>query len=310
MAKVEISVVIPVYNEQDNLPTLFSRLIPSLDALKRKYEIIFTNDGSSDRSGLLLREFVKKNKGKVRVIDFNGNFGQHMAIIAAFERVQGDIVVTLDADLQNPPEEIHKLIEKIDQGFDSVGGYRAQRNDTFFRKTASKIINKIRSCITDIEMKDQGCMLRAYKRHIVDEIVRCGETATFIPALAYKLSQNPEEVEVLHEVRAFGESKYSLYKLIRLNFDLMTGFSLLPLQIFTLFGMGVSFLSAILFFFLLLRRLFVGPEAEGMFTLFSVLFLLMGIAIAGIGIVGEYVGRTYQAVAKRPRYLIREIVES
>ncbi len=181
----------------------------------------------------------------MRVIDFNGNFGQHMAIMAAFERVRGDVVVTLDADLQNPPEEIPKLLAAIEAGHDVVGGYRKNRQDTFFRKYASKIINGIRAKITNIRMRDQGCMLRAYRKNIIESIVASGETSTFIPALAYSFAANPTEVEVEHAARAAGESKYRLYDLIRLNFDLMTGFSVVPLQVFTLFGMVVSILSTL-----------------------------------------------------------------
>ncbi len=309
--KPYISVVIPVYNEEDNLELLFSRLLPALDALKKPFEIIFTNDGSRDHSLELLRSFHAKRPENVRVIDFNGNYGQHMAIIAAFERVRGEIVVTLDADLQNPPEEIGKLIAKVEEGFDAVGGYRKDRQDSFGRKFASKLINKFREFSTNIRMRDQGCMLRAYRRHIVDAIVRCGERSTFIPALAYKFAANPGEVEVEHCARAHGESKYSYYKLIRLNFDLVTGFTLLPLQLFTLFGFFVSGLSFLLVLILLYRRFFIFKvgEAEGVFTLFAVLFFLVSVAIIGIGLIGEYVGRAYQAVQQRPRYILRELIE-
>jgi len=245
----------------------------------------------------------------VRVIDFNGNFGQHMAIMAAFERVRGDVVVTLDADLQNPPEEIPKLLAAIEAGHDSVGGFRKNRHDTFFRKYASRIINGIRAKITRIRMRDQGCMLRAYRRNIIEAIVASGETSTFIPALAYSYSANPAEVEVEHAARAAGESKYRLYDLVRLNFDLMTGFSVVPLQVFTLFGIVVSLLSLFFVAFLLVRRLVVGPEAEGVFTLFAVLYFLVGVGIMGLGIIGEYIGRIYKEVRRRPRFVVRAVFE-
>ncbi len=309
MNKPYISVVIPVYNEQENLSALFSRLTAVMDGIAKPFEIIFTNDGSHDRSGAMLKEFHESHPDEVRVIDFNGNFGQHMAIMAAFERCRGDVVVTLDADLQNPPEEIPKLLAAIEAGHDVVGGYRKNRHDTFFRKYASKMINGIRANITNIRMKDQGCMLRAYRKDIIESIVASEETSTFIPALAYSYAANPAEVEVDHAARAAGESKYRLYDLIRLNFDLMTGFSVVPLQVFTLFGMLVSAMSTLFVIYLFIRRLMIGPEAEGVFTLFAILYLLVGIGIMGLGIIGEYIGRIYKEVRRRPRFIIRKIYE-
>ncbi|HWA85386.1 MAG TPA: glycosyltransferase, partial [Opitutus sp.] len=220
----QLSVVIPVYNEELNLPTLFARLYPVLDGLGRSYEVIFTNDGSADRSLQLLKAQHAARPDVTRVIDFNANYGQHMAVMAAFERVRGEIVVSLDADLQNPPEEIPKLIEKIDAGHDYVGGYRLNRQDSFFRKYASRLINFVRRRTTNIEMTDQGCMLRAYRRPVIEAIVQSGAINTFIPALAYSFAGNPAEVGVKHEERHAGVSNYSLYQLIRLNFDLITGF--------------------------------------------------------------------------------------
>lgn len=304
-----LSVVIPVYNEEENLPALSKRLTQSLDVLGKSYEIIFTNDGSKDKSLDILRDFHKTHPDKIRVVDFHGNFGQHMAIIAAFEISRGNVIVTLDADLQNPPEEIGKLIAKMDEGYDCVGSYRDSRKDTFFRTYVSKLVNLVREQITDIHMRDQGCMLRAYSRMIVDQIISSEERSTFIPALAYKFAVKPTEVEVRHDARAAGESKYNLYKLIRLNFDLITGFSLVPLQLFTMLGMVVSFLSGILVVYMVGRRLLIGPEVEGVFTLFAILFFLISVVIMGIGLVGEYLGRIFQALSHRPRFVIREIIE-
>ncbi len=309
MVKPYVSVVIPVYNEQENLDALFARLMKTMDKLGKPFEVLFTNDGSHDQSGAMLNDFHQRRPKEVRVIDFNGNFGQHMAIMAAFERVRGEVIVTLDADLQNPPEEIPKLLAAIEAGHDVVGGYRKNRRDTFFRKYASKMINSIRARITNIRMKDQGCMLRAYRKNIVESIVASGETSTFIPALAYSFAANPAEVEVEHAARTAGESKYRLYDLIRLNFDLMTGFSVVPLQVFTLFGIVVSVFSLLFVIFLFIRRIIVGPEAEGLFTLFAILYFLVGIGIMGLGIIGEYIGRIYKEVRRRPRFVIRKVYE-
>lgn len=300
-----ISVVVPVYNEEANLPDLFRRLKASMEAIGRPWEVIFTNDGSSDSSGSILESFYREHGDIVRVIDFNGNFGQHMAIIAAMQRAKGDVVVTIDADLQNPPEEIAKLIAKIDAGSDAVGGYRKEREDTFCRRWASKIVNFAREKMTDIRMLDQGCMLRAYTRPVVDAIIGSDERSTFIPALAYRFASNPTDVEVEHCARQAGESKYSYYKLIRLNFDLVTGFTLMPLQMFTIFGFLSAFASFFLVIYLLFKR-FVLNEGTFFYAPFAVTFFLISILMIGVGLIGEYVGRIYQIVQARPKYVVKK----
>ena len=305
----KLSVVIPVYNEEPGLAELFSRLYPALDKLDCAYEIIFVNDGSVDRSAALLREQFQARPDVTRVVLFNGNYGQHMAIMAGFERCRGERIVTLDADLQNPPEEIGKLMAEMDKGFDYVGSIRSKRQDSAWRRWASKAMNQTRERLTHIKMTDQGCMLRAYSRDIIDAINQSREVSTYIPALAYSFSHNPTEIEVEHEERSAGESKYSLYKLIRLNFDLVTGFSTLPLQVFSLIGIAISLLSIAFVIYLGIRRIIVGPEAEGLFTLFGVAFFLIGVTLFGIGLLGEYVGRIYQQVRERPRYLIQAVLE-
>ena len=310
MATPQISIVIPVYNEEDGLTSLFQRLYASLDALKRSYEIIFINDGSRDRSAAMLREQYERRPDVTRVILFNGNFGQHMAIMAGFAKCRGDTIVTLDADLQNPPEEIGNLLAKIDAGHDYVGTIRVMRHDTAWRKIASRMMNRVRERFTKVRMTDQGCMLRAYSRDIIRAINECSEVNTYIPALAYTFARNPVEIEVAHADRAAGQSKYSLYSLIRLNFDLITGFSLAPLQLFSIFGIVVSLLSGIFFVYLVIRRFVIGPEAEGLFTLFAIVFMLIGILLFGVGLLGEYVGRVYMQVRDRPRYLIQAVLEN
>ncbi len=305
-----VSVIIPVYNEEAGLQSLFDRLYPALDALSVRYEIVFINDGSRDRSPAILRQQFERRPDVTRVILLNGNYGQHMAIMAGFEQARGDRIVTLDADLQNPPEEIGKLLAAMDAGHDYVGTIRQNRRDSAWRRWASRLMNRLRERITRIHMTDQGCMLRAYDRNIVQAIVACREVNTFIPALAYTFSARPTEVEVRHEERAAGESKYSLYSLVRLNFDLVTGFSVMPLQLFSLLGMLLSLLSALFVGYLLLRRLILGPEAEGVFTLFAITFFLIGILLFGIGLLGEYVGRIYQQVRERPRFLVEAILEA
>ncbi|MGB0128293.1 MAG: glycosyltransferase [Rhodocyclaceae bacterium] len=310
MSQPEVSVIIPVYNEETSLPLLFDRLYPALDGLGTSYEILFVNDGSRDRSAAVLREQFSRRPEATRVVLFGANFGQHMAILAGFELCRGDIVVTMDADLQNPPEEIANLVAKMREGYDYVGTIRRLRQDTAFRRYASRLMNEVRERTTRIRITDQGCMLRAYSRSVIDAINSCHEVSTYVPALAYSFAQRPTEIEVAHEERAAGTSKYSLYKLMRLNFDLLTGFSEVPLQLVSMAGMVLSALSALFVVFLALRRIFFGPEAEGLFTLFGIAFFMLGILLFAVGLLGEYVGRIYQQVRHRPRYLIQAVLES
>lgn len=305
-----LSVVIPVYNEEAVLEILYKRLFDALDKLNKTYEVIFINDGSKDQSAQMLEEFHTRRPTQIRVIQFNGNFGQHMAIMAGFEKVRGELVITMDADLQNPPEEIHKIVAAFEEGHDVVNAHRLARKDRQWRKAVSKGHNWLRGkMIPGIEMKDEGCMLRGYSRRIVDLMAKTGESSTFIPALALTYATNPAEVGVAHEERAAGESGYGFYKLIRYNFDLITNFSLVPLQAITMVGIFVSIFSFLFFIFLMVRRFTYGPDAEGVFTLFAILFFLVGIMMLSIGIIGEYIGRIYQEISKRPRFVIDRVVE-
>ena len=306
-----LSVVIPVYNEEAVLPALFARLYPALDKLGVAYEVIFVNDGSEDRSAAMLREQFQRRPEVTRVVLFNGNFGQHMAILAGFEKVRGARVVTLDADLQNPPEEIGKLLAKMDEGHDYVGSIRKMRQDAAWRRWASKAMNRLRERITHIRMTDQGCMLRAYDRPIIDAIRASREVSTYIPALAYSFASRPAEVQVEHDERQAGESKYSLYKLIRLNFDIVTGFSVMPLQLFSLFGIFVSVVSVGVYVAVIIQRIATG-QGDGLWVVWDrdiLQFFLTGMVLFGLGLIGEYVGRIYQQVRERPRYLIQAVLE-
>ena len=305
----QVSIVIPVYNEEESLPDLFARLYPALDALGRSYECVFVDDGSHDRSAALLRAQFDKRPDVTRVVLLQSNFGQHAAILAGFSATHGERVITLDADLQNPPEEIGNLLAKMDAGYDYVGTIRRKRRDVVWRKLASRLMNHMRERITRVRMTDQGCMLRAYGREVIDAINNTSEINTFIPALAYLYATKPTEIEVEHNERQAGRSKYSLYKLIRLNFDLVTGFSVMPLQVFSIAGFVITILAGILVIYMVVDRIVEGPQVQGVFTLFAIAFFLIGITLFGIGLLGEYVGRIYQEVQRRPRYLIRAILE-
>jgi len=310
--KIEVSVVIPIYNEELNIPALFPRLMPVLEKLGRPYEVIFVDDGSRDGSLELLKKEADAFRGRVRIIELSRNFGQHPAILAGFRHVAGEYVITLDADLQNPPEEIPKILAKMQEGFDVVGGVRQNRQDRLFRKLASAIVNRVTVLMTRMKLQDYGCMLRGYSREVVNQINQCEENSTFIPALGLLFARRPTEIEVDHAARAAGRSKYSFYRLIRLNFDLMTGFSVVPLQLFTLCGFMVAGGGLLFGVYLLVRRFILlgQSEAEGVFTLFAIAFVVMGVLMAGLGIVGEYIGRIYQEVRGRPRFSIRTVYSS
>jgi undecaprenyl-phosphate 4-deoxy-4-formamido-L-arabinose transferase len=303
--KPYVSVLVPVLNEEESLPELQKRLRNTLNSIGKPYEIIYINDGSTDTTEVLLERFHADDK-RVKVIEFNRNYGQHMALFSGFEFAKGEIVITIDADLQNPPEEIPKLVEKAEEGFEVVATYRKQRKDSLFRKLPSYIVNKITAKLVGVKLRDYGCMLRAYRRNIIDYMNMCPESSSFIPALANTFAKKITEIEVAHEERKTGTTKYSLFKLWRLNFDLMTSFSLWPIQMISTLGIAIAALGLLFAIFLFVRRLFLGPEGEGVFTLFGILFFFIGIQILALGIIGEYIGRIYQEVRRRPRFIIKK----
>ncbi|HVA77097.1 MAG TPA: glycosyltransferase [Candidatus Binataceae bacterium] len=303
-----VSVVVAVFNESANLGALWARLLPVLEGLGRPWEAIFIDDGSSDDSLVILREIAAAQDGRVRVVELARNFGQHAAILAGFRQVRGEVIVTLDADLQNPPEEIPRLLAGIDAGNDVVGGWREERQDESWRKYASRMHNKLTSVIVGVPMHDYGCMLRAYRRHIVDTVVDCDEKAAFVPALANSFAKRVTEIRVAHAERAEGKSKYNLLRLATLSLNLITGFSLLPIQALSLAGIGIFILDAALVALLILHRLIFGPQQEGaLWLLFAVMFLFVGFIFLALGLIGEYVGRIYIEVRRRPTYIVRGV---
>ncbi len=303
-----LSIVIPVWNEEANLGPLYARLAPVMDAIGPGVETIFVDDGSADTSLEMLRGFAARDP-RVRVVSFNRNYGQHAAVLAGLEFSTGQTVVTLDADLQNPPEDIPKLLAKAEEGFDVVGGWRANRQDTFFRKIASRQVNLLmRRVLKGVEFRDYGCMLRAYSRPVVDSMLLCEERTPFIPALACQFARRIAEVPVGHAERGAGESKYSLWSLIKLQMDLITGFTSAPLRLATIVGTAISIASMAFGGFLVVRRFLYGPEAEGLFTLFAILFLLLGGNFLALGVLGEYIGRIYVEVRRRPRSVVKETI--
>jgi undecaprenyl-phosphate 4-deoxy-4-formamido-L-arabinose transferase len=308
MASEMISVVIPVYNEAANLPDLWRRLATVMKPMSRAWEVVFVDDGSADDSLKMMRGYADEAPGHVRVVELARNFGQHSAILAGFKQARGDIIVTLDADLQNPPEEIPRLVQAIDDGNDVVGGWREERQDDAFRRVASRYHNKLTSVIVGVPMHDYGCMLRAYRRHIVDAVVACDEKAAFVPALANSFAKRVAEIPVGHAERAAGNSKYNLFRLATLSLNLITGFSPVAIQALTLFGIGTFLLDAMLVVFLAAHRLIYGPQEEGaLWVLFTVLFMFVGFIFLALGLIGEFIYRIYLEVRRRPTYLVRKV---
>jgi undecaprenyl-phosphate 4-deoxy-4-formamido-L-arabinose transferase len=302
-----VSIVIPVYNESANLHALWARLNPVVSGLGRECEVIFVDDGSRDDSLDILRGFAAGD-ARIRVVELARNFGQHSALLAGFRNCRGEIVVTLDADLQNPPEEIPRLIDAIDAGNDVVGGWREERQDRTYRRMASRLHNRLTSAIVGVPMHDYGCMLRAYRSHIIETVVECDEKAAFVPALANTFAKRVAEIPVGHAERAGGESKYNLFSLAHLSLNLITGFSLMPMRALSLTGMGIFLFDAIFAAVLLGHRLIYGPQQEGaLWTLFAVLFFFVGLVFLALGLIGEYIGRIYIEVRRRPNYIVRAV---
>jgi undecaprenyl-phosphate 4-deoxy-4-formamido-L-arabinose transferase len=305
-----LSVVIPVFNEEQNLHELLRRCLDACSHVEGSFEIILVDDGSSDTSPQIISQAARQSGGQVVGVLLNRNYGQHAAVMAGFAESRGEIVVTLDADLQNPPEEIPKLVRKMAEGYDVVGTVRTPRQDPLFRRVASRIVNDAARRATGVMMHDYGCMLRAYRSHIVDAMLHCPERSTFIPVLANSFARKATEIEVRHAERSSGDSKYSLWKLVNLQFDLLTSMTTFPLRLLSVLG-GITSVIGIGFgVFLLIMRVIHGPgwAAQGVFTLFAVLFILIGAQFVAMGLLGEYVGRIYHDVRARPRYFIHEVV--
>lgn len=308
MKNPAFSVVIPVFNETACLEELVSRCLASCRATRETFELILVDDGSRDGSAGMIIQAADRHAEVVGVL-LNRNYGQHAAVFAGFRQSRGKAVITLDADLQNPPEEIPRLLQEINKGYDVVGTVRINRRDSFFRKAASAMVNKAVRRATGVMMHDYGCMLRAYQRHIVNAMLQCREHSTFIPILANSFARKTTEIQVGHAERVNGESKYSLFKLVSLQYDLLTSMSTFPLRLLSLLGTAIAAFGMSFGLFLMVMRLAYGAAwaAEGVFTLFAALFVLIGALFLALGIMGEYIGRIYHDVRSRPRYFIQEV---
>jgi undecaprenyl-phosphate 4-deoxy-4-formamido-L-arabinose transferase len=304
-----ISVVIPIFNEEKNLPDLIRRCLGACRSMGLPFEIILVDDGSRDESPHLIREATRHHSGEVIGVFLTRNWGQHGAVLAGFSCSKGDVVVTLDGDLQNPPEAIPILVQKAQEGYDVVGTVRGNRKDTGFRKLSSWMMNKLVQKMTGVMMHDYGCMLRAYRREIVQAMLRSRGHSTFVPVLANSFARTTTEIEVPHQERTNGDSKYTLWKLINLQFDLLTSMTTFPLRALSVVGVILSGFGFGLGILILIMRLVHGPEwaVSGVFTLFAVLFIFVGAQFLGMGLLGEYIGRIYYDVRERPRYIISEV---
>ncbi len=306
----KVSIVVPVYNEEGSLPELIRRTDSSCRVFDRDYDIILVDDGSNDRSAELIQEAANQPDSHIFGVLLNRNYGQHSAIMAGFEVANSDLVITIDADLQNPPEEIPRLVFKADEGFDVVGTVRKYRKDSLFRRMPSAIINGGVRRATGVKMSDYGCMLRAYRRHIIDAMLQSYERSTFIPILANNFARKTTEIDVDHAEREFGDSKYGVMKLINLMCNLVTCMTSSPLYLLSIMGYLLTGLGFLFTFLLIILRLIQGPEWYGnsFFTIFSVLFIFVGAQFIGMRLLGEYIGRIYRDVRTRPLYFIQKII--
>ena len=315
MGEVELSVVIPVYNEEENVNQLCNKLANVLSLLCKTYEIVFIDDGSTDNTFSLLKEFHRKDSC-IKIIKFRRNFGQTAALSAGFDYAKGDVIITMDGDLQNDPEDIPLLLKKIKEGYDIVSGWRVNRKDPFFtKKLPSKFSNWLASKLTGVKLHDFGCMLKAYRREVVGNINLYGEMHRYIPALASWMGISIAEVKVKHHARKYGETKYGVFRLIRGFLDLiivkfLLSYSTRPLQLFGIPGI-ISFLIG--FFigaYLTIERLvFSMGISNRPLILLAVLLLFLGVQFITMGLLGEIVVRTYYEVQNKPIYVVKEVID-
>jgi glycosyltransferase involved in cell wall biosynthesis len=308
-----ISVVIPLYNEEENVEELHRRLTEVLKALQREYEIIYVDDGSTDRTPQLL-ETLAHDDEHVIVLSLRRNFGQTAAFAAGFDFASGDVIVTMDGDLQNDPSDIPKLLQYID-GYDLVSGWRKKRRDPFFRRRLpSMIANWLISTVTGVKLHDYGCSLKAYRREVVKNLRLYGEMHRFIPAVASWYGVRVTEVETQHHPRLRGKSKYGISRTIKVVLDLITvkflqSFSTKPIQFFGPFGLFFSALGFLISLYLTLRKFLFGESIGGRpLLLLGVLLIIVGIQLIGMGLLGEMLVRVYHESQRKPIYVIKKII--
>ena len=309
MSEPQVSLVIPMLNEAANAPVLFDRIAPVMDKLGVPWEAVCVDDGSTDKTAEILKQ-IQKRIPQLVLVSFARNFGQHAAVTAGLLHARGAWIITLDADLQNPPEEIPALVEQFRLGYDVINTVRRDRQDTWFRKTASKITNGIVRKMSRIRINDFGCMLRGYSREVAQAIVSCREYQTFIPALAMLFARRPVEIQVGHAAREHGVSNYSLLRLFSLQLDLITSFSVQPLRLLFTCGMALAAIGFLIGLSILLLRVIYGDtwSNQGTLTVLGVLFFFTGGQFFAFGLLGEYIGRIYQQVRLREPFIVQSIL--
>lgn len=312
---MDLSVVIPLYNEEKSIKTLFDELLDTLGATDYVFELIFIDDGSTDGSLSILEKIQTDHPEKVVAISFRKNFGQTAALSAGFDYARGDIIVTLDADLQNDARDIPRLLEKLNQGYDVVNGWRYERKDPFFsRRLPSMVANKIISTATNVKLHDYGCTLKAFRKEITQNIRLYGEMHRFIPAVASGMGVSIAEVKVNHRPRKYGKSKYGISRTIRVILDLITvkfllNYATRPIHVFGLIGIVSGVLGFALALLLTIQRQFFGiPLANRPLLLLSILLIFIGLQFVTLGLMAELQARTYHESQDKPIYAVRKIL--
>lgn len=316
---VDISIVLPILNEEKNLEELHSRLTDTLAKLGREYEIIAVDDGSTDGSFEALKQLHHRDP-RLKVIRFRRNFGQTAAISAGFHHARGDVIITMDSDLQNDPVDIPRLLDKIDEGYDVVSGWRADRWKGKFlsRRLPSILANRLIAGMTGVKLHDFGCTFKAYRKEVIDNINLYGEMHRFIPALAKWIGAEITEMKVKNHPRKYGKSKYGISRTTRVILDLMTvkfllTFSTRPIQIFGLMGLGSGLVGFLICLYLSIGKLFFPSEATSLtkrmpMLLLGILLILVGVQLITMGLLAEIMVRTYHESQRKPIYVIKEII--
>ena len=311
----DLSIVIPVFNEAENLEELHAQIVTSCRSLGKRSEIIYIDDGSQDESYAVLQRIQKQDRS-VRLIRLRKNFGQTAALSAGFDHARGEVIITLDADLQNDPQDFGLLLAKLDEGFDLVAGWRVKRKDKFLtRRFPSAVANWLISRITKIKLHDYGCTLKAFRRDVAKNINLYGEMHRFIPAIASHMGVKIAEVKVNHRPRRFGKSKYTMFRTIRVVLDLLTvkfllSYSTRPLQIFGLFGLLSGLVGGGLGIWIFIQRLLQTAPANRPLTWLAILLLVVGFQFISLGLLAEIMVRAYHESLEKRIYYIREVVES
>ncbi len=313
---VKLSIVIPIFNEEENLPLIYEELKAVLDGMKVDHEILFIDDGSTDTSLDILKD-IRRRDDRVTAISFRRNFGQTAAMSAGFDYATGDIIITMDGDLQNDPHDILHLIAKIDEGYDVVTGWRHDRKDAFIsRKLPSIIANKIISLTTKVSLHDYGCTLKAFRREVIKNIKLYGEMHRFIPAIASGMGISFTEIKVNHRPRKYGTSKYGISRTIRVILDLITvkfllSFATRPIQVFGLLGFVSGTVGFLIALIMTIQRQFFGvPLADRPLLFLAILLIFVGIQFISLGLIAELQARTYHESQQKPVYYVREVIGS